>query len=166
MGTSALGAYSHFKTEGDVDFTGLLFVQERAPFDLYDKYYEKKNVMKLYVRRIMINDKFEDLLPRWLNFVEGIVDSDSLTLNVNRENLQQSRHLKAIGKKLVTKAIEMLSSYDPNSEEAEEEEVTNDIEVERDDIFAKKKTDMDLKIEKFNRFEENYGKNIRLGILE
>lgn len=94
-------------------------------------------MLKLYVRRVLINDQFEDLLPKWLNFVEGIVDSDTLTLNVNRENLQHSKQLKVISKKLIKKAIELLSSFDPTAEQ-EEDGVTNDID--KHDKFAKVRT--------------------------
>lgn len=76
--------WSHFKTEGDVDFTGLMYIPERAPYDQFEKFYDKKNEVKLFVRRVLVNDKFEDLLPKYLNFIKAIVDSDNLPLNVDR----------------------------------------------------------------------------------
>ena len=76
--------WSHFKAEGDADFTALLYVPERSNFDQFDKFYERKTQVKLFVRRVLINDEFEELLPKYLNFLKGIVDSDSLPLNVNR----------------------------------------------------------------------------------
>lgn len=81
---------------------------ERANFDQFDKFYERKSEVKLFVRRVLINDEFEDLLPRYLNFLKAIVDSDSLPLNVNRENLQQKKALSSIGSKLLKKAVDML----------------------------------------------------------
>lgn len=162
-GISPLATYSHFRAEGDVEFTSLLFIQERAAFDIFDKFNEKKNQLKLYVRRVLINDQFEDLLPKWLNFVEGIVDSDSLSIGVSRENLQHSKQLKQIGKKLMKKVIEMLSSFDPRAE-LEDDQVIND--VDREDRLNRAASDLELRMEKFNKFEENYGKHLRLGILE
>ena len=100
--------WSHFKAEGDADFTAVLYIPERSNFDQFDNFYEKKSEVKLYVRRVLISDEFEDLLPKYLNFLKGIVDSDSLPLNVNRESLQQKKTLSTIGNKLLKKAVEML----------------------------------------------------------
>lgn len=86
--------WSHFRGEGiEGEFTGLLFVPERASYDQFDKFYERKSELKLYVRRVLINDEFEDLMPKYLNFLKGIIDSDSLPLNVNRETLQHKKAL-------------------------------------------------------------------------
>lgn len=112
--------WNHFKAEGDTDFTALLFVPERSNFDQFDKFYEKKSELKLFVRRVLINDEFEDLMPRYLNFLKGIVDSDSLPLNVNRENLRQKKALASIGSKLLKKAVEMLVDFNPKPEDEEE----------------------------------------------
>ena len=109
--------WSHFKAEGDVDFTALLYVPERSNFDQFDKFYEKKSELKLYVRRVLIADEFEDLIPKYLSFIKGIVDSDSLPLNVNRESLQQKKALESIGHKLLKKAVEMLVDFNPKPEE-------------------------------------------------
>ncbi len=94
-----------------------MFIPERAPYDLYDKFYEKKNEIKLFVRRVLVSDEFEDMLPKYMNFIKAIVDSDSLSLKVNRENIKDRKILKSIGGKLVKKAIDMLLSFDPGSEE-------------------------------------------------
>ena len=109
--------WSHFKAEGEVDFTGLLYVPERAPYDQFEKLYEKKSEVKLYVRRVLVNDEFEDLLPKYLNFIKCIVDSDKLPLNVARENLHNDKALKSIGSKLLKKAVDMLVSFNPDPEE-------------------------------------------------
>lgn len=109
--------WEHFRAEGgEVEFNALLFVPERAPYDMLDKFYEKKSIVKLYVRKVLINDEFEDLLPKYLNFLRGIVDSDQLPLNVNRENLHEEKMLKVIGNKLHKKAIDMLMSFNPDNE--------------------------------------------------
>merc|ERR1712100_427981 len=98
----------HFKAEGEVEFKSILFVPGQVPFDMYDSYHNKNAQLRLYVRKVLITDEFEDLVPRYLNFLRGVVDSDDLPLNVSRETLQQHKVLKVMGKKLVRKALEML----------------------------------------------------------
>lgn len=112
--------WSHFKAEGDVDFTGLMYIPERAPYDQFEKFYEKKNEVKLFVRRVLVSDKFEDLLPKYLNFIKAIVDSDNLPLNVDRENIQQEEILRKIAQKLLSKAVDMLVSFNPEPEDEED----------------------------------------------
>lgn len=94
-------AHAHFSAEGDVEFRSILYVPDKAPFDFYDNYYQRKSPVRLYVRRVFISDSFDDLLPRYLSFLLGLVDSDTLPLNVSREMLQQHSSLKTIKKKLV-----------------------------------------------------------------
>jgi heat shock protein beta len=101
-------AHAHFRAEGDVDFKAVLYVPTAPPADLYDAYYTKKPRLRLYVRRVFIADSFEELLPKWLSWLVGLVDSDSMPLNVSREVLQMSEGLKVIRKKLVRKALEMV----------------------------------------------------------
>jgi heat shock protein beta len=100
--------YSHFTAEGEVTFKSILYVPKSAPFDLFSNYNKKADAIKLYVRRVFITDNFEEMMPRYLSFIRGVVDSDDLPLNVSRETLQQSKLLKVIKKKLVRKALDML----------------------------------------------------------
>lgn len=77
--------YTHFSAEGDIDFKSILFIPSHASYDMFDNYYGKNGQMKLYVRKVLISDQFEDLMPRYLNFISGVVHSDDLPLNVSRE---------------------------------------------------------------------------------
>merc|ERR1711937_973885 len=101
-------SWIHFRAEGEIEFKSILYVPKAAEHDQYDNYYGKSSGMRLYVRKVLITDEFEDLMPRYLNFIRGVVDSDDLPLNVSRETLQQHKVLRVMGKKLVRKALEML----------------------------------------------------------
>uniref|UniRef100_A0A674F1I1 Endoplasmin n=1 Tax=Salmo trutta TaxID=8032 RepID=A0A674F1I1_SALTR len=102
-------SHIHFTAEGEVTFKSILFVPAAAPRGLFDEYGSKKNdFIKLFVRRVYITDDFHDMMPKYLNFVKGVVDSDDLPLNVSRETLQQHKLLKVIRKKLVRKTLDMI----------------------------------------------------------
>ena len=130
-------AQSHFSVEGNVDFKALLYLPSEVPYELTrDMFASSARSMRLYVKRVFINDKFEDLIPRWLLFMRGVVDSDDLPLNVGREILQQSCTLRIIKDRLVKKTIQMMQNLaDTNTTE-------------------------------YEKFWKNFGKYVKVGIIE
>lgn len=159
-----------------------------TPSDLYENYYGKSSALKLYVRRVLITEEFEDLMPRYLNFIRGVVDSDDLPLNVSREQLQQMKMLKVMSKKLIRKAIEMVRKLAEDEDDEEDDddneddyEETDELEAEQDDANDDKAEDAEEKEgdeeddeddedeginKKFEIFWNSFGKNIKLGVIE
>merc|ERR1712183_732866 len=142
-------AYTHFNAEGEIEFKSILFLPKKAPFDMMDNYWTKKSEVKLFVRRVLVADKFDDLLPRYLGFVRGVVDSDDLPLNVSREQLQQNKIMKVISKKLVRKVLELMKKLAKEGDGDDEDE-----EEEKDGEKKEEKEDDEEKEEKKDKEEE------------
>uniref|UniRef100_A0A0K8W6M6 Heat shock protein 83 n=2 Tax=Bactrocera latifrons TaxID=174628 RepID=A0A0K8W6M6_BACLA len=107
--------HTHFVAEGEVTFKSLLYIPKVQPSESFNRYGTKADNIKLYVRRVFITDEFNDMMPNYLNFIRGVVDSDDLPLNVSRETLQQHKLIKVIKKKLVRKVLDMIKKIDKDN---------------------------------------------------
>jgi len=156
-------AYTHFNAEGEIEFKSVLFLPKKAPHDMMDNYWTKRSEVKLYVRRVLVAEKFEELLPRYMNFVRGVVDSDDLPLNVSREQLQQNKIMKVISKKLVRKVLELMKKLAKEEESDDEDEEEEDTEKD-----AEEKEEKDDKSEEstWAKFYKEFNKNLKMGCYE
>jgi len=155
--------HTHFSAEGEVEFKSILYIPKEAPYDLYQDYYKKQNNLKLYVRRVMITDEFDELLPKYLGFIKGVVDSDSLPLNVSREMLQQNKVLKVIGKKMTRKALAMIKALADEDKKDEDDEDEEEDKEEKEEEEEKKE---EGEVSKYETFWKAFGKYIKMGLIE
>merc|ERR1712226_462702 len=153
-------AYTHFNAEGEIEFKSILFLPKKAPFDMMDNYHTKKSEVKLFVRRVLVAEKFDELLPRYLNFVRGVVDSVDLPLNVSREQLQQNKIMKVISKKLVRKVLELMKKLAKEGDGDDEEEDKEEDEEKSEDKDKKDDESTWLK------FWKEFNKNLKMGCYE
>merc|ERR1712164_38018 len=159
-------AYTHFNAEGEIEFKSILFLPKKAPMDMMDNYWTKKAEVKLFVRRVLVAEKFEDLLPRYLNFVRGVVDSDDLPLNVSREQLQQNKIMKVISKKLVRKVLELMKRLakedDTGETDDEDDDEKEEKEEKEDDEEKEEKKDKEEET-MWYKFYKEFAKNLKMG---
>ena len=160
--------WTHFKAEGEIDFKCILYLPKKAAADLYEDFYHKKmQNLHLYVRKVLIADSFDDLLPRYLSFVVGVVDSDDLPLNVSREQLSQDKVLKVMGKKIVRKAIEMIKKLAEEGEvKAEAEEKSEQTEQAEATTEATTETKTEEDNANYIELWEQFGKSLKIGVIE
>merc|ERR550532_2046608 len=165
-------AYTHFNAEGEIEFKSILFLPKKAPFDMHENYHTKKSEVKLFVRRVLVADKFDELLPRYLNFVRGVVDSDDLPLNVSREQLQQNKIMKVISKKPVRKVLELMKKLAKEEEGEDDDEEKEDGDDEKKEAKEEEKADEEKKDKKdddeksWMKFWKEFNKNLKMGCYE
>jgi heat shock protein beta len=134
--------------------------------DMMDNYHTKKAEVKLFVRRVLVAEKFDDLLPRYLNFVRGVVDSDDLPLNVSREQLQQNKIMKVISKKLVRKVLELMKRLAKEGDGDDEDEEKDDDEDKEDKGEKEEKADKKDEETTWEKFWKEFNKNLKMGCYE
>merc|ERR1712203_683431 len=156
----------HFSAEGEIDFKSILFIPKKAPMDMLDNYWTKKSEVKLYVRRVLVAEKFEELLPRYLNFIRGVVDSDDLPLNVSREQLQQNKIMKVITKKLVRKVLELLKKLAKEEESGDDEDEEKEEEEKKEEAKEEEKKDKKDEEGTWSKFWKEFNKNLKMGCYE
>lgn len=150
-------SWIHFRAEGEVEFKSLLFIPSEA-LHHYDSYGDRKAGVRLYVRKVLIQEDFEDLLPKYLNFIQGVVDSDDLPLNVSRETLQQHKVLSVMAKKVVRKVLEMLrklATGKSDDDSGDDDSESNDTAIAKNDPEHP-----------YIKFWEQFGKSIKMGAIE
>lgn len=169
--------FLHFHGEGEVEFRAIVFIPESAPAGMFDNYHKDSSSVRLYVRRVLISDGPKDLIPKYLNFLKGVIHSDDMPLNVSRENLQQQRILKIISNKLTKKVLDMLIdlSQDKDDWKAERPE-KEDYETDSDDDGVRQELEQEYQIllrwsaksgkQRYDEFWKIYSKNIKMGLME
>jgi heat shock protein beta len=159
--TSDATTWTHFNAEGNINFKSILYLPTDIPESYKFGNIQNQNGLSLYVRKVLISDEFE-LLPRYLGFIRGVVDSDDLPLNVNRETLQESKIIKVIQKKLVRKAIDMIRQFMKESEDEEAAEEEKDPEYDGDGNVVEKKKEES----KYIKWYKNFSPSLKMGVMD
>ena len=168
--------FTHFSGEGEIEFKAIIFFPQNPPMDLFENYYQKKSGLRVYVRRVLISEEYENLMPKYLNFLRGVVHSDDMPLNVSRESLQHKRIIQMISKKAVKKVLDVLANLADGKEEVEypdisEEEVNAITDEDEKKVMQERRrvTQLWNRVkgkERYNDFWKDFGKNIKLGVIE
>jgi len=156
--------WSHFDAEGNINFKSLVYVPTEVPAQLKQGNFEGyRSAVKLYVRKVLISDEFE-LLPKYLSFIQGVVDSDDLPLNVNRETLQESKIIKIVGKKVTRKVLDMIKKF----ADSPVEEDTEDLEIDEDGniIEPEDGVEKEKKEHPYLAWYENFAPSLKMGVME
>jgi heat shock protein beta len=157
-------AWSHFDAEGNINFKSLVYIPTEIPPRLRSGDFSNvNNEIKLYVRKVLISDEFE-LLPRYLSFVKGVIDSDDLPLNVNRETLQESKIISIIKKKTTRKCIDMIKKLADGQKDDEDEE--KEVEIDEDGNVIESEEETEDKPDEYITWYENFGPSLKMGIIE
>jgi len=157
-------SWTHFNAEGNINFKSILYIPSEVPHALQQGNVDQiKQGLRLYVRKVLISDEF-DLMPRYLAFVKGVVDSDDLPLNVNRETLQESKIVKIIKKKLVRKTIELISKM--SKEEMPEEDEADEAEIDADGNVVPSDEDKPKKVHPYIEWYKKFGLSIKMGCID
>jgi len=168
--------HTHFSAEGDIEFHSIVYIPKTIPSDVKQNYQTAKSAIQLYVRRVLVAESIADFLPKYLNFVRGVVDSDDLPLNVSREQLQQNKVMKVISKKLVRKILDLLkklsikddksTAEDDEDDEDDEEEKKEDGEEKKDDEEKKEDEKEDEKDSTYITFYKEFEYLLKLGCMD
>jgi heat shock protein beta len=163
----AAETWTHFQAEGNINFKSILYLPQEIPASWNSGMMEHETTgLSLYVQKVLISDTF-DLLPRYLNFLKGVVDSDDLPLNVNRETLQESKIIQVIKKKVVRKALEMLKKFvkDADGEGSDFEDIT-DVDINDDGEIEYKTGKSKARRNKYNDWFSKFSPSIKMGAIE
>jgi len=168
--------HTHFSAEGDIEFHSIVYIPKTIPSDVKQNYQTAKSSVQLYVRRVLVAESIADFLPKYLNFVRGVVDSDDLPLNVSREQLQQNKVMKVISKKLVRKILDLLkklsikddksTAEDDEDDEDDEEEKKEDGEEKKDDEEKEDEKKEDEKDSTYITFYKEFEYLLKLGCMD
>ncbi|CAG9327397.1 unnamed protein product [Blepharisma stoltei] len=169
--------FTHFHGEGEVDFRAIIFIPDNPPVDMYEEVTKSKSGLRLYVRRVLITEGPEDLIPKYLNFLKGVIHSDDMPLNVSRETLQQQRIFKIMNNKIVKKVLDTLLDLANDKDEWKAERPNeDDWKYTGEDEEVKKDMDQEYQIllrwslkkgkERYAEFWKNFSKAIKTGVIE